>query len=29
LSLLNQDVVSELIEMIEFALEKEWYEFKE
>jgi hypothetical protein len=29
LSILNQDVVSELIEMIEFALEKEWYEFKE
>lgn len=26
--ILNDDVVYELIEMIEFALEKEWYEFK-
>lgn len=29
LSILNQDVVSELIDMLELALEKEWYEFKE
>ena len=27
--ILDDDVVYELIEMIEFALEKEWYEFKE
>jgi hypothetical protein len=27
--LININVVDELIEMIEFALEKEWYEFKE
>ena len=27
-SMLNEDVVSELIEMLEFALEKKWYEFK-
>jgi hypothetical protein len=29
LSILNQNVVSELIDMLELALEKEWYEFKE
>ena len=27
--ILTDDVVRELIEMLEFALEKEWYEFKE
>jgi hypothetical protein len=27
-SILNQDVVSELIDMLEFALEKKWYEFE-
>lgn len=27
--ILTDDTVRELIEMIEFALEKEWYEFKE
>jgi len=28
-AILTDDVVRELIEMLEFALEKEWYEFKE
>jgi hypothetical protein len=27
-SILNQDVVSELIDMLELAIEKKWYEFK-
>jgi hypothetical protein len=27
--ILTDDIIYELIEMIEFALEKEWYEFKE
>jgi hypothetical protein len=27
-SILNQDVVSELIDMLELALEKKWYEFE-